>query len=271
MPKLFPPFDETIVVGIANALGDTDSGLTGSEIGRTLARLRIADPGESTTKRHRLASALINQQRADRASNAVIRFVSEAMALGNHLGKRERFEELRGLVDPALSLAGFRVLDTGKIGRVQPATTFDEIAALTNRLLTEAQRRGVHEEVLRFCRQELLRESTFHAISEAVKGICDRLRSMTGLTSDGSALVNECFATTNGTPLVRVNAWETKSEDSEHKGIADLIRGVIGTFRNPIAHTPRLAWPVSEADALELFSTLSYIHRRLDRATVTHR
>ena len=271
MTKLIPPFDESTVIGIANALGDTHVGLTGAEIGRILGRLGIADPGEAMNKRHRLAHALIDRQRQDGASNAVIRFVSEAMALGNHLGRRDRFEELRGIVDPALSLAGFRILDTGKIGRVRPATTFDEVAALTNRLLAESRRRGVHEEVLRFCRQELLRESTFHAVSEAVKGICDRLRTMTGLTSDGTALVNECFATSGGRPLVRVNAWETKSEDSEHKGIADLIRGVIGTFRNPIAHTPRLAWPVSEADALELFSMLSYVHRRLDRAVVTRR
>lgn len=271
MAQLYPPVEESIVVGIANALGDTETGLSGSEIGRILARLRITDPGPGVTKRHRLAEALINAQRRDLASNAVIRFVSEAMSLGNFIGKQDRFEELRGSVNPALSLAGYRVLDSGKVGLSKRATTFDEIAALTNRLLEESRRRGVHEDVLRFCRQELIRESTFHAISEAVKGVCDRLRSMTGLTSDGAALVNECFSTSGGRPLVRINDWETKSEDSEHKGVADLIRGVIGTFRNPTAHTPRLKWPVTEADALDLFSTLSYIHRRLDAAVVTRR
>lgn len=69
--------------------------------------------------------------------------------------------------------------------------------------------------------------------------------------------------------MVRINAYATKSETSEHTGFANLLRGIFGTFRNPTAHAPRIAWVVSEADALDLFSTLSYLHRRLDRATVT--
>jgi len=271
MVERHPPFAETVILGVANALGNTDFGLTGSEIGRILARLGIDDPGSAITKRHRLGQALINRQRRDGNSNAVIRFVGEAVAIGNYLTDRNRFEALRRDVNPALSLAGYQVRDTGKIGRVKAAKTFDEVAALTNRLLEESSRRGVHEEVLRFCREELLRESTFHAISEATKGICDRLRGMTGLTTDGVELINECFSTAKGVPLVRINDWETKSEASEHKGVADLIRGVNGTFRNPTAHAPRIAWPVSEADALDLFATLSYIHRRLDNAVVRRR
>ncbi|WP_242471956.1 TIGR02391 family protein [Blastococcus sp. TML/C7B] len=34
---------------------------------------------------------------------------------------------------------------------------------------------------------------------------------------------------------------------------------------------PRTEWAVSEADALDLFSMLSYLHRRLDRVTVDRR
>ena len=265
----FPPLPESVVIAIADALGDTSIGLTGSEIGRVLAQLRLEDPGPDATKRHRLATALINQQRKDNASNCVIRFVSETMAIGRYLGRQERFEELRAPVDPALSLAGFRIRDDGRIGRLSSkATTFDEVAALTGRLLAESKRRGVHDQVLVYCRDELIRESTFHAVSEAVKGACDRLRGMTRLTLDGSELVDGCFSSSQGRPLVTINDWETKSESSEHSGFANLLRGVIGTFRNPTAHSPRVAWPMSEADALDVFSTLSYIHRRLDSARI---
>lgn len=262
-----PPLPESVVTAIADALGDTSQGLSGSEIGRLLAQLGFQDPGTDITKRHRLGLALINQQRRDGASNCVIRFVSEAMAIGRHLGHRERFEELRAGVDPALSLAGYYIRADGRIGRrTVKATTFDDVAALTGRLLAESNRRGVHEKVLMYCREELIRESTFHAVSEAVKGGCDRLRVMTGLTLDGSELIDACFSASTGRPLVTINDWETKSESSEHSGFANLLRGVIGTFRNPTAHAARIAWPVSEADALDVFSTLSYIHRRLDSA-----
>ena len=264
-----PPLPESVVVAIADALGETSVGLSGSEIGRLLAQLGFDDPGSDVTKRHRLGRALINQQRRDNASNCVIRFVSEAMAIGRYLGKQDRFEQLRDAVDPALSLAGYRVRDDGRIGVLaRKATTFDEVAALTGRLLAESQRRDVHDQVLVYCREELIRQSTFHAVSEAVKGVCDRLRGMTGLTSDASELIDTCFAASKGRPLVTINDWETKSEASEHTGFANLIRGVMGTFRNPTAHAPRVAWPVSEADALDVFSTLSYIHRRLDSARV---
>ena len=30
------------------------------------------------------------------------------------------------------------------------------------------------------------------------------------------------------------------------------LRGVFGTFRNPVAHAPRTEWEISEADALDL-------------------
>jgi uncharacterized protein (TIGR02391 family) len=46
------------------------------------------------------------------------------------------------------------------------------------------------------------------------------------------------------------------------------MRGVFSAFRNPEAHEPKVHWHVSEADALDLLSALSLIHRRLDSAVV---
>ena len=64
------------------------------------------------------------------------------------------------------------------------------------------------------------------------------------------------------------NTLRTESEQSEQGGLANLMKGAFGTFRNPAAHTPKVKWPVSEADALDLLTTLSLIHRRLDGAVV---
>jgi uncharacterized protein (TIGR02391 family) len=69
---------------------------------------------------------------------------------------------------------------------------------------------------------------------------------------------------------VRINAYRTYSETSEHRGFANLLKGLFGTFRNPPAHTPRAAagWALTEPDALDLLSMLSLVHRRLDAARV---
>lgn len=44
------------------------------------------------------------------------------------------------------------------------------------------------------------------------------------------------------------------------------MKGIVSAFRNPEAHTPKLYWHVSEGDALDILTTLSLIHRRLDTA-----
>ena len=46
------------------------------------------------------------------------------------------------------------------------------------------------------------------------------------------------------------------------------MKGMFSAFRNPEAHEPKMLWHVSEADALDLLSTASLIHRRLDTAAV---
>jgi len=52
-------------------------------------------------------------------------------------------------------------------------------------------------------------------------------------------------------------------------GFMNLLRGMFQTFRNPTAHEPRTFWHVSEQDALDLLSMVSFLHRRLDEAAHT--
>ncbi|WP_199487839.1 TIGR02391 family protein [Actinomadura spongiicola] len=105
-----------------------------------------------------------------------------------------------------------------------------------------------------------------------MKGVSERLRQMSGLTSDGAALVDQCFEVGTGTPVVRINAYRTESEVSGHCGFANLFKGIFGTFRSLSAHTQRAAagWALTEPDALDLFPMLSLVHRRLNAANVRH-
>jgi len=67
---------------------------------------------------------------------------------------------------------------------------------------------------------------------------------------------------------VALNSLRTETEQSEQKGLANLMIGLYGTFRNPAGHAPKIRWHVDEADALDLLTTLSLVHRRLDKAVV---
>ena len=90
------------------------------------------------------------------------------------------------------------------------------------------------------------------------------IRRKTGLSGDGSALVDQVFG--GAAPLLAINALTTDSQKSEQKGFANLLRGTFGMFRNPTAHEARIHWSMTKEDAEDLLSLLSLIHRRLDAA-----
>ncbi|MFD5650583.1 TIGR02391 family protein [Streptomyces sp. NPDC127039] len=71
-----------------------------------------------------------------------------------------------------------------------------------------------------------------------------------------------------GTPRVAINTGITKTEEDEQKGFAALIKGLGSMYRNPTAPDPRLHRPVTDDELLELLTTPSMVHRRLDHARV---
>lgn len=174
-------------------MGETEGGLTGGEIGELLALCRIPEPGAGMTKWRRLYEALHNKQVRDRAANCVIKFVSVAMSPARYVSQPELFAARQDALN-LLFLRGLRVLDDRRIARAKQARTLDEAATLASRLQGELRPRGTHPEVLRYCREELLRNGNFHAVFEATKGLAQRLRDMTGLDADGATLVDPAFA-----------------------------------------------------------------------------
>jgi uncharacterized protein (TIGR02391 family) len=72
----------------------------------------------------------------------------------------------------------------------------------------------------------------------------------------------------SGTPRISISPLQSLTERDEQKGFANLIKGLAGLYRNPVAHDPRLNRTVTDDELLELLTTLSMIHRRLDTAVV---
>jgi uncharacterized protein (TIGR02391 family) len=166
-----------------------------------------------------------------------------------------------------LLLSGYQVRSDGKVQRVVAATTLAEAQQRADDLRAELARRDVHEDVLRFCRAELVQQNYFHAVLEAAKSVADRLRTMTGLQGDGAGLVDATCSIASG-PRIAFNSLATEWERSEQTGLATLMKGMFATFRNPTAHAPKVRWATSRSDALDMLTLTSLLHRRLDLATV---
>jgi hypothetical protein len=67
-----PKLNDPGLQAICDILGATDTGLTGSEIGRYLHECGCPDPIPQMTKRHRLYAALSAKQNEDRCANNVL-------------------------------------------------------------------------------------------------------------------------------------------------------------------------------------------------------
>ena len=264
-------FNSQTLQAISNILGDTQAGLTGSEIGALLADCDIVDPLPNITKRHRLFDALQQRQNRDACGNQVINFLQSSMNPVRYVSNLDHYESQRGRLNVVLAFTGLYLGEDGIVSQVPVATTISEAQARAGRLRKQLIDRQVHEDVLRFCRAELLQDNYFHAVFEATKSVADKIRTKTGLQSDGSILVDEAFSLKQARfPRLAFNTLQTDTERSEHNGFVNLMKGLFGAFRNTTAHEPRIKWPIEEQDALDILTLASLIHRRIDLAVLTH-
>lgn len=256
-------FSQDQLEAVAGALGDTEAGLTAAEIQHLLATCKMTDPG-AVTKRVRLYNAFAESQNSKQNRTYILEFIRQSMKPARYSRAPERFEPMRALLNQALSFAGLVVDQTGKLSSTVAAKTLPEAQRRARELRADLEGRGVHADVLAFCRAELLADDYFHAVQEAVKSVADKMRRRTGLTDDGAALVDRALG--GDPPLLAINARSTVSERSEQNGFANLVRGAFGMFRNPTAHEPRVHWAMTRMDAEDLLTIVSLIHRRLDAA-----
>lgn len=263
-----PVFSEADLMSICKVLADTDGGLTGAEIGRLLDTCKLADNSPQMTKWKRLFNAIaVAMNEKKRTTNCVVTVINTAMAPVQYAGRREVFDARRKNLNIVLAFSGLAVNEEGKVCKTAIAKTLDEAHARAGRLQAALRARQVHEDVIKYCQAELVRENCFHAVFEAMKSIADKMRRLSGTDGDGAELVDKALSSINGVPpLLAINALMTDSQRSEQRGFVNLLKGLFGTIRNPLAHNPKIEWPMSEQDALDIFSTLSLAHRKLDAA-----
>jgi len=277
---IVPPFPEGHLRAICDVLGDTNGGLTNAEITILLQQCRIYDSATKRTrngllgeaKRERLYRVLRSRQEQDRSANNVVAFVKASMAPVRYTRNLQLFHDRCDQLNEVLAFAGYEVGEDGEVRPETTARTVDEAVGRAGRLRSELARRGVHPDVLQFCRSELVKENYFHAVLEATKSVADKIRGKTGLTADGSQLVEQAFGLEHSPhPILAFNSLRTPTERSEHVGLSNLMKGLFGAFRNVTAHAPKIYWPMEERDALDVLTLASLIHRRLDSAALTGR
>lgn len=262
--ETIPIFDSQHLEAACKVLADTEHGLSGTEIGDILRDCRIEDPTPELTKWKRLFNALAKAQNARQFGNYLIMFICRALNPVSYASSREKFVWRRSKLNVVLAFSGFTVREDGKVIRVPIETTLKGARARAGALRAALEDRHAHLETLKYCREELLDDNYFHAVLEAIKGVAERIRNLSGLTSDGADLVTTAFSVKS--PILGINALKTETEIGEQKGFSNILVGLFGVARNPTAHAPKITWPMTEQDALDILSLISFAHRKLDGA-----
>ena len=264
-------FEQSHIEGIAKVLGDTNDGLSGSEIGRILKGVGIQDIDSGNTKWKRLCNALVNHK--DPSYNHIVKFIEDAMALARYTENPDKFFSLQRKINKVLSLCGLTVKDDGKISQVTQAKTINDAIKRANDFKTKLEERNVHQDILQCCMNEIRDENYFHTVFEAMKSITVKIRNIDSSNHlnlfEGQELVNKAFASRENKdphPLIAINSLNSETLRGEQRGFINLLKGLYGTIRNPLAHEPRKDWEMREQDALDIMSTISLVHRKLDRA-----
>lgn len=176
--------------------------------------------------------------------------------------KREGYDELVEALNRILLFDGKEINSSGKIVSSTRVTTLNEADRRVSSLKRQLYDRKIHSEVTKYCNNELLKKDYFEAVFEAAKGLAERVRTITGLTTDGTELFQTAFS--QKAPYIFFNAITTKSEINEHNGLNELLCSIFHMVRNPQAHTPKINWPVEEDKALDILTIISFAHKYLD-------
>jgi uncharacterized protein (TIGR02391 family) len=260
-----PTFSEAHMEAIAKIMS---SCLSTSEIGRYLGASRIPDPEPTITKWVRIYNAIARFQNEYQVGNHIIIFLSKSLDPALYIQKQEAYEGTLSELNKVLSFCGFNVGKDGKVRTLtSKSTTIDEAKAREAHLRNKLQQRNAHSQVFKFCNSELLQNNYFHAVFEAVKSVSYRIREISGLDGDGQSLAELAFGSQKGSvPIVKINSYDNGTKIGEQFGFLNLIKGLYGSFRNPLAHEAKIEWEMSEDDALDVMSLISLIHRRLDKS-----
>lgn len=269
--------NEQQLKSICAVLADTNNGLTKTEIKSILHSCHIeeTDDGRRTinngmfyqiglNKREWLYNCFVADVNKHQTFSNIYNFIESALSPINYTSadKRNKYTWILEELNKVLLLIGLQVGKDGKIKCTAKADTLDEVDRRVNSLKKKLYDRGIHTEVMKYCMADYLRQDYYDVVFEAAKGLAERVRQITGLTTDGNKLFEAAFSTKD--PYLFFNGLQTESEKNEFNGLKELLIAIYHFVRNPIAHTPKINWKTEENKVLDILSLISFAHKYLD-------
>ena len=208
-----------ILEGISQIFGDTEKGLTGTEINRFLSQAQIENVDPNITKRKRLYNAFANCQNTQKCSNNILNFISLVLSPARYVNNEVEFEQIRELVNQQLAFAEYYLKEDGQYSEIEKASVISDVQIKADNLKKELEKRKAHNEIFKYCKVELLQNNYFHSVFEANKGLFERIRELSGLSTDGNTLIEQAFSRD---PYLIINNFITFAAESS-KNVTQFI------------------------------------------------
>lgn len=264
-PSPFDQPDLSFTRAVCGAIAYGSDGITAKQVATALTDIG-APPAEADiggSKAPMAEHALVAAQQEAGTGAALKEFIEAALAPHNFVTDLAKRAAILERVDTLLRAREFTVTQECHVVPATDGPTGAE--ALTARLRGRLQERGVHAEVLRYCNEELITHSMFHAVTESAKSLMERLRQR-GYKGDGADLIQAAFGTRKTPGPLFINGFSSAAEEAEHFGFIQLLNGIYGHFRNDRTHRTRHGSDENDQDFMEAMGIISYAHRRLDGA-----
>lgn len=184
--------------------------MTGSQMNEIFRECGVRDTSNESTKWKRIYYTFLARQEIDGSPNAFLNFIKKSLKPVRFInGQNGDYDEILLEINKPLMLIGLQMTNEGKLLKIEAATTISEVERRTRDLVSELQKRHIHQDVIKCCKEEYLQENYFHAIFEAAKSLSEKVREKTGMQDDGSNLFNNAFAVNN--PRLAINSLQTAS------------------------------------------------------------
>nr|WP_319997647.1 TIGR02391 family protein [uncultured Draconibacterium sp.] len=238
--------------------------ITNRDIDQLLESANIENINPSGSKRDRIFDALKQKQRQDKCANNVINFIQNVLNPSRY-NDELTFQRERESINSKLLFVGLEIGEDGIARATEKAKTVSEALTRSRKIKRKIGELNIHHEVIRFCEEEWLKDNYFHAILEITKSVAERLRLLSGYLTDGSELVDNCYGLgKENKPMLAFNTLQSESEQSEHKGFSNLLKGFFSMYRNPKAHNPKINENTQLSELTEVLLIASIIHRKID-------
>ena len=126
-----PSIPSEVIENICRVIANTNTGLTGTEIGMLLAESLITDIDPTLTKWKRLFNAFAYYQNKHQCSNNILTFLSKSMAPVRYVNNPELFKHRLLELNKRLCFVGFELSENAKYSKIPKSST------ITNPFMTD--------------------------------------------------------------------------------------------------------------------------------------